>query len=123
MGVPVTRRTANAKQPRGGYVPLKSFTVEHLEDGRALHDKENLNPGVVGTVVDNLTRLLSKPVSWSDGVPAGQISAETGFDIALLGAKRLSPEALEAACDYARRVNGLDDMSGRGQEINVKEAC
>lgn len=111
MGATVTQRIATIKQPRGGYLPLKCFTVDQLEDGKILHERENLNPGVVGTVVDNLTRLLSKPVSWSDGHPLNPVTPEEAFDIALAGAERYSPDALDIARSYARTVTELDDAS------------
>lgn len=111
MGVTVTRRAKDFKQPRGGLVPLKSFTVEHLEDGRALSKGENLNAGTVGMVVDNLARLLSKPASWSTGLPLAPVTPGDAFAIAFLGAKKISSSDLENAQGYANLVSGLDDAS------------
>ena len=57
--VPVTAWTRKVKQPRGGYLPVKSMRVERFDDGRELHPNENLSAGTVGTAVDYLSRVLS----------------------------------------------------------------
>lgn len=57
--VPVTAWTRKVKQPRGGYLPVKSMHVECFDDGCVLNPEENLNPGTVGTAVDYISRVLS----------------------------------------------------------------
>ena len=43
------------KQPRGGYIHPKSMNITDLPKIHELYSKENINPGLVGTVVDYLT--------------------------------------------------------------------
>lgn len=55
----VTQRIKMIKQPRGGYINPKCFTVRETS-GAPLHDiKENVNAGIVGMVVDYMTRAMS----------------------------------------------------------------
>lgn len=39
--VSVTQRIKQIKQPRGGYLPVKAFTVTTLDDGQALNPEES----------------------------------------------------------------------------------
>lgn len=54
----VTQRINEIKQPRGGYIPVKSLKVAHFEDNRQLYEHENVSPQYMGVVIDYLTRLL-----------------------------------------------------------------
>ena len=55
----VTGTVRTAKQPRGGYIKVADMDHIQLSDEKALADKENLTPGLVGTVVDYLTRYVT----------------------------------------------------------------
>lgn len=93
----VTQRIKMIKQPRGGYINPKCFTVRETS-GAPLHDiKENVNAGIVGMVVDYMTRAMSGT------------SVEEAFSISLLGANIINrvPEAAE----FAHSIKGLDDAS------------
>ena len=66
--VSVTQRIKQIKQPRGGYLPVKAFTVTTLDDGQALNPEESIAASLVGTAVDYLSRfhgwgqLLRRPL-------------------------------------------------------------
>ena len=54
----VTHRIKNEiKQPRGGYIGPTKFTVVDLQDGKQLHEEENVYGSLVGSAVDYLTRV------------------------------------------------------------------
>lgn len=80
--IPVTHWTRLVKQPRGGYLPIKHMHVEKFDDGVELHEKENLNPGTVGTAIDYLSRALS-------GVDVGDV-----YSLPLKGAEHLGKKYL-----------------------------
>jgi hypothetical protein len=111
MAISVTKRVDEVKQPRGGYIPLRSFERHAFDDGNALHQKENLAPGVVGTVVDNLTRLMINPVYWIDGSSMPRTTPEQAFRIALQGARMRSAQDYARALSLASGIHGLDDDS------------
>jgi len=111
MAVSVTTRVDEVKQPREGYVPLRSFEVETLEDGITLAPKENLAPGVIGTVVDNLTKLLVKPVYWASGDPQPATTPQEAFSIALAGARMLPSKHFKVVSALVDEIHGLDDRS------------
>ena len=54
----VTQRIKEIKQPRGGYVNPKEFSVVHLDDIKELNIYENIHPSIIGTVVDYMTRFM-----------------------------------------------------------------
>ena len=56
----VTNRIKVVKQPRGGYIPLKQFSAITLDDGKILNSDESVSPGLVGSAVDYLTRLVGE---------------------------------------------------------------
>lgn len=66
--VSVTQRIKEINQPRGGYLPIKLFSVEQFEDHRVLHPVESVSPSLVGICVDYLTRFMKgqKPVMLSE---------------------------------------------------------
>ena len=72
--VSVTQRIKQIKQPRGGYLPVKTFTVTTLDDGQVLNAEESIAASLVGTAVDYLSRFM-------DGT-----AVEEAFEISLLGA-------------------------------------
>ena len=73
----VTKRAKEFKQPRGGFLKPSSFKVINLNDGIILKDNENISPGIVGTVVDYMTRFIN------------DTPVEEAFVISLRGAKIL----------------------------------
>ena len=56
--VSVTQRIKQIKQPRGGYLPVKTFTVTTLDDGQVLNPEESIAASLVGTAVDYLSRFM-----------------------------------------------------------------
>lgn len=55
--VSVMRKVKETKQPRGGYIKPKDFTVIELNDGVDLHEEENIHSTLIGLAVDYLTRV------------------------------------------------------------------
>ncbi|WEV44951.1 hypothetical protein OZX60_05830 [Streptococcaceae bacterium ESL0687] len=97
--VTVTQRLQEVKQPRGGYLPVKNFIQLELSSGQELSDKENISPGLVGIVVDYLTRFMDA------GHP------EKSFKISLYGARILGSEEEDKAQAILKNIKGLDDQS------------
>lgn len=58
--VSVTQRIKQIKQPRGGYLPVKTFTVTTLDDGQVLNPEESIAASLVGTA-----RWTISVVSWT----------------------------------------------------------
>lgn len=52
----VTRRIAEIKQPRGGYIKPSQFEIYKLDDGLVLSENENVHASIIGMAVDYLTR-------------------------------------------------------------------
>ena len=92
--VSVTQRIKQIKQPRGGYLPVKAFTVTTLDDGQVLNPEESIGASLVGTAVDYLM----------DGT-----IVEEAFEISLLGARAMRMEA--KAFGLLDDVKGMDDLS------------
>ena len=100
--VSVTQRIKEINQPRGGYLPIKLFSVEQFEDHRVLHPVESVSPSLVGICVDYLTRFMKGA------------EARDAFRISLRGAHKVGMGDLaEALLDL---VTGLDDLS-------IESAC
>lgn len=95
--VSVTQRIKQIKQPRGGYLPVKTFTVTTLDDGQVLNTEESIAASLVGTAVDYLSRFM-------DGT-----AVEEAFEISLLGARAMRMEA--KAFGLLDDVKGMDDLS------------
>lgn len=93
----VTQRISEVKQPKGGYINPKAFTVHMRNDGISLNPEENIKPILIGIVVDYLTRFI-----------AGA-AIEEAFQISLLGAKEIGE--FENAVGYLKNIRGLDDLS------------
>lgn len=93
----VTKRAKEFKQPRGGFLKPSSFKVINLNDGIILKDNENISPGIVGTVVDYMTRFIN------------DTPVEEAFVISLRGAKILKKENI--AKKLLDNINGLDNES------------
>ncbi len=95
----VTRRIANVKQPRGGYLPIKDFEAVSLEFGQAMLEGESLSPGLAGMAVDYITRFVM-----------GTDLSEA-FAISLCGAELVNE--LNYAKKLMTKIKGLDDESIR----------
>lgn len=97
-GCSVTQRIAQIKQPRGGYINQKMFSRTFLGEGiEELNPEENINAGLVGIVVDYMTRFMlgTKP--------------EDAFEISILGASKINET--KKAKRLLKKVKGLDDQS------------
>jgi hypothetical protein len=93
----VTQRIKAIKQPRGGYINPRTLTVTEM-NGTPLHNiKENVTPGIVGTVVDYMTRIII-------GTPI-----KKAFGVSFCGANLIHrvPEATK----FAAQIRGIDDAS------------
>lgn len=104
--VSVTKRLTQIKQPYGGYLPRKAFTVTTLEDHITL-EQESISPQSMGLVVDYLTRV------------ALGTAASYAFRISLKGAKLLG----EDEWDYA--VELLEDIkiANWDSQDSIESAC
>ncbi len=90
----VTGRINVIKQPRGGYINRKEFTINVLEDGIKLNEEENIHPSLVGLTVDYMTRFLMDTLK------------ENAFLISLQGAE-IAKDHFNAY-KLLSRINGLD---------------
>lgn len=93
----VTQRISKIKQPFGGYLPMKLFSKEILDDGFTLNETENIHANLVGITVDYLTRFLLGD------------SIDKAFRISYLGASRIG--MLNKAETLKTEIIGLDDQS------------
>jgi len=97
MGVSVTNRISQIKQPTGGYLNPKDMDRIQLNSDNSLNEAENISPSLIGIAVDYLTRyMLNK-------------NAEKSFAISLIGAKLGFMDDIADKLVY--RVRGLDDKS------------
>ena len=98
----VTGRINEIKQPRGGYVNPSLFRELETPEYKPLNENENLEPNIIGMVVDYLTRGAS-----------GQ-SVGDAFGISLEGAQiaeQVINGSVNTAVILAKGINGLDDKS------------
>lgn len=93
----VTKRISQIKQPRGGFLPIKIFSVTELSDGKELSTQENIAPNLIGLCVDYLSRFMCGSAK------------EQAFEISLRGAS-LIEEALQAQ-KFLSKITNLDDSS------------
>jgi hypothetical protein len=93
----VTQRIKQIKQPRGGYINPKEFSVTQLSDGIELHPDENIHSSLIGIAVDYMTR-------YALGTPPHE-----AFKISFLGASVI--KELNNAEKLLRGISGLDDES------------
>ena len=89
----VTDRIAEVKQPRGGYIPPTSLKEKlfNYSNGDLLGE-ENIHPGIVGTVVDYLTRKRLGA------------SAEQAFQVSLQGAAIAEQAGLTGSVEAANAM-------------------
>lgn len=97
MATSVTQRIKEIKQPTGGYLPIKQFSVKELDDGQVLAEDENISANLVGMCVDYLTRYIMGK------------SARQAFRISLAGAAFV--EKKEYAEALIGQIKGLDNKS------------
>ena len=98
VGCSVTNRIKQVKQPRGGYLNPKIFTVKSLGEGiDELNELENVVPSLVGMAVDYLSRCNfgTKP--------------ERAFVIAKKGAAIIGES--NVFNELIKDITGLDDLS------------
>jgi hypothetical protein len=103
--VSVTNRIKQIKQPRGGFIKPKNFTVIDLKDGKDLCLFENIHSSLVGMAVDYLTRIQM-------GTPP-----QAAFTISLRGAEIVKRQ--RHAEELLKGISGLDD----GSIINACQLC
>lgn len=97
-GLSVTRRIDEVSQPKGGFINKKIIETIQLDDGVTLNSVENVNPGLVGTAVDYLTRFMNGT------------SLDDAFNISLYGATYVNES--EKAKRLLKKINkDLDDDS------------
>jgi hypothetical protein len=97
-GVPVTIRIKKTKQPKEGYINPLNFSVINLGEGiEMLNPGENIQPNLIGIVVDYLTRYMSGT------------SLSESFNISLKGARCI--HKIEKANELLSNIKGLDDLS------------
>lgn len=90
VGVSVTQRIRQIKQPRGGYLNPKEFQTIELE-------RELIHPSLIGLAVDYMTRfMLGKPI-------------EEAFRISIMGSYIIGE--YEKACKLISEIKGLDEHS------------
>ncbi|MNI40561.1 hypothetical protein D3C73_947860 [compost metagenome] len=95
----VTGRIEQIKQPRGGYLKPKDFVEILLDDGVELYPEKNIHAGLIGSVIDYMTRYTMRT------------STEKALNISLLSASIFGER--EDADFFLSRVRGLDDLSIR----------
>lgn len=93
----VTKRISEIKQPRGGYLPLKSFEETVLDDGKTILEGESLSHGLMGIAVDYLSRFLMGT------------DKDEAFSISLKGARLIGEQNYSR--DLLSKNKGLDDIS------------
>lgn len=93
----VSQRAKSVKQPRGGFVNPASMEIIELNDNIELYEEENVNPIIIGLVVDYMTRFLNG------------CSVEEAFKISLMGAKLIRKE--DIALSLIGNIKDCDNES------------
>ena len=96
-GVSVTKRIGQIQQPRGGYLPPRSFQRNQLDDGIILCEEENIASSIVGTAVDYLVRFMIEK------------NARSAFSISLRGAAYIGE--VDKAERILQNIKGTDNHS------------
>lgn len=97
--VSVTQRIKQIKQPRGGYIPPKSFQKIEMKKIGKLEEEENIHASLVGLAVDYLSRFINGS------------TIDEAFEISLRGALLLNIDEFENAKKLAENILGLDENS------------
>lgn len=107
----VTKRIGMVKQPRGGYINKKEFSLVQLNDGIALNESENIHASLVGLVVDYMTRFMMGTAK------------EEAFSISLKGARNLDiitkDERQSATKNAEKLLSNIKDMN----KESITNAC
>lgn len=100
LGLSVTQRVKEVKQPYGGYIKRKDFEETKLGKGEEeLLEGVNVDPSLIGIALDYMTRLaISK-----DHVES--------FKVSLIGAVHIGEK--EQATELLKSIKSLDDESIR----------
>ena len=93
----VTQRIKSIQQPYGGYLPIKYFSKEQLNDNVHLNDEENIHSSLIGIAVDYLTRFMLGD------------TIEKAFHISTLGAIQIGMQS--KATLLKSKIIGLDNNS------------
>lgn len=112
----VTQRIKQIKQPIGGYINPSWFTATIRNDGKLLHEVENIHPSIVGLAVDYLTRFMLTHKEQEECGNTGGTMERLVFHIARIGASFATADPrLKDPAGYCERwideVKGLDDSS------------
>lgn len=123
----VVQVASRVRQPQGGYLPLGLFTERQLKDSAKLSETENISAGLVGIVVDLLTRAFSQQVYWVDG-SRKETGVEEAFANSLLGAELMDDygdpgHAIEAQALLSEIVDLSDASILSACKLARYEAC
>lgn len=91
------------KQPKGGYLPVRSFESFAIADDEELYPEENVHSSIVGMVVDNLTRFkagIDRKDVFMTSFQGGRSAEKAGID-----------GASERAIFHIMQITGDDDSS------------
>ncbi len=120
--VSVTKRISKTKQPRGGYIKPKEFTVINLEDSQQLHTEESISGIIIGLAVDYLTRFslgTSSNQAFGISIRGAKIINKYGYAIQLLDSiVGLDDESIRSAC----KLVGFDVVYRAGTAAYTKPA-
>lgn len=98
----VKQRIKQIKQPRGGYIKLKEFSVVDLSDGIDLKCDENIHSSLVGMAVDYMTRYVigsPKKDAFKISIAGSHIIGESDYAEKLIeGILGLDNESISNAC-------------------------
>ena len=93
----VTARSKQIQQPRGGYIKPSQFETQEIDDGKVLHEEENVHASIIGMAVDYLTRY------------AMGTKLQEAYAISLRGSE--NTHRMHEAGKYLHNIKGLDDKS------------
>lgn len=99
MPVTITTLSNKVKQPKGGYLPVKLFKEIHYDSKNELFPDENASKSLIGTTVDNVTRILL-------GAKSKKV-----FQPATNGMMVAKVDIFGDSFDLIDKVTGLDDDS------------
>lgn len=99
MPIPITKLASTVKQPRGGFFSVKLFQETQYNSAKELYPDENVSKTLIGTTVDNLTRVLL-------GANPKKV-----FEPATFGMMAIKVDMYDDCYDLADEVKGLDEDS------------
>lgn len=102
----VTKRISMIKQPRGGYINKKNFTITQLEDSVPLNENENIHASLIGLAVDYMTRFMMG----TEGEEAFSISLRGAMSLDLFTSDK-KQSAMKNAIKLLENIKGLDKKS------------